>query len=108
MKKNYQVTLICADGKYKPVSCIVAFEQSADADLTVMPQKKKEIQQMGIVKICQKRYWSNSDLKKYGYTKVKVRVYDKEKIAEENAERYEKIKQEKYSCGEWKAPKKKI
>ena len=51
-----------------------------------------------------KRLWSNADLKKYEYTRAKVRRYDKEKIAKENAERYEKIKEEKYASGEWKRP----
>ena len=105
MTKQYQVTLLCADNKYRPVSAIVNFEQTTDADLTIDPTKGKEIRQKGIVKICQKRYWSKADLLKYNYTKCKVRVYDKDKIAEENAERYERIKEEKYNSGEWKRPK---
>ena len=103
MIKEYQVTLSSASGKYKPVSCIVkkdskeVLEKGRDIFI-------KELQQQGIIKICQKRLWNNLDLKKYGYTKVKVREYDKEKIAKENAERYEKIKEEKYTNGEWKRP----
>ena len=105
MIKEYQVTLSSTSGKYKPVSCIVkrdskeVLEKGRDVFI-------KELQQQGIIKICQKRLWNNSDLKKYGYTKVKVREYDKEKIAKENAERYEKIKEEKYASGEWKRPTK--
>lgn len=105
MTKQYQVTLICKTGQYKPVSTIINFQQSSDEDLTAKAETKKQIQQSGIIKICQKRYWTNADLKKYGYTAVKVRVYDKDAIAAENAERYERIKQEKYASGEWKAPK---
>ena len=97
---QYQVTLTTTTGKYKPVSCIVT------TDLT-LEDNKKEIINKGIVKICQKRYWTQRDLKKYGYLKAKVREYDKEKIEQENKERYEKLKQEKYACGEWKAPKRK-
>ena len=103
MLKEYQITLISTSGKYKPVSCIVkkdskeVLEKGRDVFI-------KELQQQGIIKICQKRLWNNSDLKRYGYTKVKVREYDKEKIAKENAERYEKIKEEKYASGEWKRP----
>ena len=48
-----------------------------------------------MIKICQKRYWTNADLKKYFYTRVKIREYDKEKIEKENAERYERIKKER-------------
>ena len=97
---TYQVTLTTTTGKYKPVSCIVT------TDLT-LEDNKKEIINKGVVKICQKRYWTQRDLKNYGYTKAKVREYDKEKIEQENKERYEKLKQEKYACGEWKAPKRK-
>ena len=103
MLKEYQITLISTSGKYKPVSCIVkkdskeVLEKGRDVFI-------KELQQQGIIKICQKRLWNNSDLKRYGYTKVKVREYDKEKIAKENAERYERIKEEKYASGEWKRP----
>ena len=103
MMKEYQITLISASGKYKPVSCIV----KRDSKEVITKGREtfiKELQQQGIIKICQKRLWNNSDLKKYGYTKVKVREYDKEKIAKENAERYERIKEEKYANGEWKRP----
>ena len=67
---------------------------------------KKEIINKGVVKICQKRYWTQRDLKKYGYLKAKVRVYDKEKIELENKARYEQIKEQKYASGEWTRPKK--
>lgn len=103
MMKEFQVTLISTTGKYKPVSCIV--KADTKEMLKVGSAFVKDIQQKGIIKICQKRLWTNADLKKYGYTKVKVRQYDKEKIAKENAERYERIKEEKYQSGEWQRPK---
>ena len=105
MIKEYQITLTSTSGKYKPVSCIVkkdskeVLEKGRDIFI-------KELQQQGIIKICQKRLWNNSDLKRYGYTKIKVREYNKEKIVKENAERYERIKEEKYASGEWKRPTK--
>ena len=104
MNKQYQVTLICSTGKYRPESCIVTNEQEVDIDLSAFDSTKKEIIKKGISKICARHYWSNSDLKKYSYTKVKVRAYDKEKIEKEKKERYEKIKEEKYASGEWKRP----
>lgn len=103
MMKEFQVTLISTTGKYKPVSCIV--KADTKEMLKVGSTFVKDIQQKGIIKICQKRLWTNADLKRYGYTKVKVRQYDKEKIAKENAERYERIKEEKYQSGEWQRPK---
>ena len=96
---QYQVTLTDMLGKYKPVSCIIT------TDLTIK-EHKKEIINKGVVKICQKRYWTQRDLKKYGYLKAKVRVYDKEKIEQENKERYEQLKEQKYASGEWQRPKK--
>ena len=106
MIKQYQVTLLCASGKYRPVSAIVNFEQEREGDLTLVANKRKEIQTKGIIKICQKRGWDKADLIKCEYTKCKVRAYDKEAIEKENKERYEKIKEEKYQSGEWKRPKK--
>ena len=98
---NYQVTLTSTTGQYKAVSAIVKAEK-----ITTKEEKQKVINK-GIVKIAQQRRWTNQDLKKFGYTKVKIREYDKAEIEKQNAERYEKLKQEKYACGEWKAPKRK-
>ena len=103
MMKEFQVTLISTTGQYKPVSCIV--KADTKEMLKVGSTFVKDIQTKGIIKICQKRLWTNADLKKYGYTKVKVRVYDKKKIEQENKERYERIKEEKYQSGEWTRPK---
>ena len=95
MKKQYQVTLISESGKYRPVSCIVYMEQAEDVDLTADKAMKSAIVKQGVIKIAQKRLWTSADLKNYGYTKSKCRLYDKEKIEKENAERYEKIKAER-------------
>lgn len=96
MKKQYQVTLIAQNGRYKPASTIVTVEETAD---------RKTIMSAGVTKICQKRYWGKSDLVRYTYTKAKIREYDPVKIQKENEERYERIKEEKYASGEWKRPK---
>ena len=98
MKKQYQVTLICENGKYKPVSTIVTMEETTD---------RRAIMREGQKKIMIKRYWSMADLTRYGYTKGKIREYDKEKIEQENAARYEALKEEKYASGGWKRPKSK-
>ena len=101
---QYQVTLMCETGAYKPVSTIITVKEKVDLSNIV---EKKKIINLGITKICQKRYWTSRDLKKYNYIKAKVREYDKEEIERQKKENYEKLKQEKYACGEWKAPKKK-
>ena len=56
--------------------------------------------------LCQKRYWTQKDLKKYGYLKAKVREYDKVKIDQENQAKYEQFKEQKYASGEWQRPSK--
>lgn len=94
MIKEYQVTLMCSTGQYKPVSTIV----KADTDNLITMGKAeylKDIRHRGINTICAKRYWNSKDLVKYNYTQCKMRVYDKEKIKKENEERYEKIKIER-------------
>lgn len=103
MNKQYQVTLMCNDGKYKPVSCIITCEELNLNHKEV----KKNLVQKGIKKICAKRYWTNIDLKKYGYTKVKVREYDKIKIEAEAKAKYDAIKEAHYKDGSWKRPKEK-
>lgn len=67
--KEYQVTLFCKSGKYRPVASIVRVEATTPIE---------EIKKKGIVKICQKRYWTNKDLKKYEYTLCKVRENKKD------------------------------
>ena len=104
MLKEYQVTLMCANGKYKPVSCIVRKDTNEIKSIG-KEEFTKQIRMAGITKICQKRYWSSADLKKYEYTKVLIREYDKEKIAAEAKARYDAIKEAKYASGEWKRPK---
>ena len=107
MKKQYQVTIMCKNGKYKPVSCIISMEQKEDMDYTVDKEKRRLIKNLGVAKICQQRYWTINDLRKYDYTKVLIRLYDKEKIDAENKAKYDAIKEEKYKSGEWKRPKSK-
>lgn len=80
MKKEYQVTLFCGTGAYKPVSCIVKREQYSDSDYSSNATVKKELQKMGIKKICEKRGWRLSDLANYGYTRYKVRAWTEKKL----------------------------
>lgn len=80
MIKEYQVTMYCATGQYKPVSTIVKIEQAHDDNLLLDANRKREIIDKGVVKICQKKYWTSKDIKKYSYTKVKAREYKKEQV----------------------------
>ena len=76
---KYQVTLFCSTGQYKPISCIVTMKQCNEAiNLLDNEKTKKDIVRKGIVKICQKRYWSSKDLARYNYIKAKVRKVEKE------------------------------
>lgn len=94
MMKQYQVTLFATNGKYKPISTIVNYDTSVIPDRS-NDEHIREIKNKGIKQICQKRYWTSKDLLKYGYTKCKIREYDKEKIEKENKIKYERIKQER-------------
>lgn len=87
MIKQYQITLMCTSGKYKPVSCVVKKD-------TLLLEKLgankylQEIKKDGVLKICQQRCWTSQDLKKYDYTRILTREYDKKRIEEENKKRY--------------------
>lgn len=82
---TYQVTLF-AD-KYKPVSALV------DTDPIDMTNKeaKKKIVSAGIKKICVKRLWKSTDLKRYGYGRAKVREYKPEEIKEQAKNSYDLV-----------------
>lgn len=83
-----QFTLFCTTGQYKPVSTVLEVK-----NLEEYKAKASEYKEKAIRKIAQQRRWNNSDLTRYHYTSLKVRVYDVEKIARANAERYAKIKE---------------
>jgi hypothetical protein len=85
-----QVTMISNKG-FRPVSALV--DVPSVAEFKANPKKYRD---EGIIKICAKRSWTLSDIRKNGYdSEIKVRVYDKEKIEREKAERYEQIKKER-------------
>lgn len=84
---DLQCTLFSTTGKYKPMSTIVKVESVAYYNA-----HKSEVQTRAIQKICAQRNTEWWCLKRDGFTKMKVRVYDKEKIEAENAARYERIK----------------
>lgn len=93
---QYQVTIFDTNNVYRPVSTVIDWDKPFD---------RKAIMNKGIIKICQKHYWTKGNLAKY--QQVKIREYDKEKIEAENKARYEAIKEAKYESGEWKRPKSK-
>lgn len=93
---EYQVTLVCTTGQYRPVSCIV--KSNCLINLKDK-QEKMKIVNKGIKKICLKRYWTQRELNKYSYKRIKVRKYDEEIIQLEAINKYRKAK----SCGYAKA-----
>lgn len=85
-----QVTMISNKG-YRPVSTLVNVPSVKE-----FKNNPKKYRDEGVVRICAKRRWKWSDVKSFGYdSEIKVRVYDKEKIEKEKAERYEQIKKER-------------
>ena len=85
-----QLTLYSESGKYRPMSTIVEVESIAYYNA-----HKQEILNRAIQRISVQRKMDIWAMKKYGYTKLKARVYDREKIEQENKERYERIKKER-------------
>ena len=85
-----QLTLYSESGKYRPMSTIVEVESIAYYNA-----HKQEILNRAIQRISVQRKMDIWVMKKYGYTKLKARVNDKEKIEQENKERYERIKEER-------------
>lgn len=85
-----QLTLYSESGKYRPMSTIVEVESVAYYNT-----HKQEVQNRAIQRISAQRKMDVWAMKKYGYTKLKARVYDREKIEQENKERYERIKEER-------------
>ena len=87
---TYQITLFDKSGKYKPVSALVTVENTE-----YFKNNREKVKIAGVVKICQKRGWTQRELEKYGYTTCKIRIYNPEKIRREAKERYERIKKER-------------
>ena len=85
-----QFTLVSTTGQYKPMSTLLQVPSLKEYNANSQEYKNKAIRKM-----CIQRHTDGYYLKKYGYTHMKIRVFDKEKIAKENAERYERIKKEK-------------
>jgi hypothetical protein len=90
---EYQVTIVCTTGQYRPVSCIIKTVEEIDLHNKTA---KMSVVNKGIQKICSKRYWTSKDLKRYSYNKIKIRKYDKEAIQLEQIDKYRKIKAQRY------------
>lgn len=73
-----QVTLFSTTGKYRPISTLVNVES-----IEYFKEHKNEVYKRAIENICHNRRTSWNDLKKDGYTQVKFREYDKEKIEQQ-------------------------
>ena len=85
-----QVTLFDKEKRYKPISTLVKVES-----IEYFNTHKQEVKTEAIRQICAKRYWTFHNLKKFGYTQCKMRVYNKDKLKEEAKQRYEQIKKER-------------
>lgn len=84
-----QITLISEGGR-RPLSTLIECQSWADYQA-----HKAQYQTKAVTSILAKRHMTLRDLKTYGYTEIRARVYDKERIAAENKARYEQIKKER-------------
>lgn len=85
-----QFTFFSTTGKYKPISTLLKVES-----LDYYKAHTHEVQVRAIKRVCAQRYVDWAWMKENGYTTLKARIYDKEKIERENKERYERIKKER-------------
>lgn len=85
-----QYTMYSTTGKYRPISTLIQVPSMEDYEAN-----KSEWNKRAIKRILAKRYVGPAWLKENGYTTYRVREYDKKKIEQENAERYERIKKER-------------
>lgn len=65
-----QVTLFDKDNKHKPISTLVDVES-----MEWYKHHSKEVKEIAIQKICNKRYMTGKELVELGYTIIKVRNY---------------------------------
>lgn len=79
-----QLTIFDKEGHYKPISTIVEVES-----VDYYKANKSKIQSIAIQNICHNRCISFKELQKQGYTVIKAREYNKEKIAETNKKKKE-------------------
>ena len=74
-----QITLYSTTGKYKPISTLIEVNNMEE-----FKQNKNKYYKKAILNICHNRYTTWDDLKKNGFTIVKYREYNKEKIELQN------------------------
>lgn len=79
-----QLTMFDKEGHYKPISTIVEVES-----MDYYMANKNKVQSIAIQNICHNRCISFKELQKQGYTTIKVREYDKEKIMAANKKKKE-------------------
>lgn len=84
-----QITLI-SEGGYRPLSTLIQCESWANYQ-----EHKIIYQQKAVTAMLAKRHMTVHDMHKYGYTEIRSRIYDKERIEAENKARYEQIKKER-------------
>jgi hypothetical protein len=85
-----QVTMNSNKG-FRPVSTLVNVPSVAEFKADPLKYRNE-----GVLRICAKRRWTWQDVQRFGYdSNIRFRVYDKEKIEREKAERYEQIKKER-------------
>lgn len=78
-----QVTLVHKDNTYRPISTLVEIES-----MDYYTQHKAEVQRKALEKMAHQRKMLPSEIVKQGFTKVKTREYDIDKIKAEQEYKY--------------------
>ena len=77
-----QIILISKEGR-RPLSALVGVQDWAD-----YTANKEKYQTKGIMKIIASRGISTRELKAYGYDTIQIKPYNKERAAQQEADRY--------------------
>lgn len=78
-----QVTLFHKENKYKPISTIITVDS-----MEYYNNHKQEEQKRALLNIAHQRKMEPKEILALGYTKIKVREYDIEKIKEQQEQQY--------------------
>lgn len=90
-----QCTLFSVTNKYRPISTLLEIES-----IKYYNTHKQEVQQRAIDKIVVQRKTERWCLKRDGYTRMKVRVYDKKRLKKKKKEDTKRLRKKEVGYNE--------
>ena len=89
-----QILLISEEGR-RPLSTLIVVRDWADYHA-----HKATYHEKAIAKILANKHMSVRDARQYGYTSIQVKRYNKERIAQQDAERHNVMRRKEGNCTE--------